>query len=169
MEQKPNETENNTSTDWLKYVQPMLGALTLLGAGIGGTLHFILEGRGYPEFQLFVLGLVGLFILCVSLITAFLFSGLIAAWTGTAHRKETVRWKKWLVSIGGFFLVAYFFAYALIIFLMVQNYVNLNKVSLLESIRRDLDQQETVLIAPENPAGLTSEHPLPVAPTSEDP
>lgn len=142
MNKHNSKTEKNTAPDWLKFVQPILGALTLIGAAIGGTLHFLLEGRGYPEFQLFVLALVGLFIFVVAFFAALMFSAFVAAWTGKTQREETAAWKKWVRISGGGLVAIYFFTYAMVILLLIDRFVGEGPISLIESIRADLSHQE---------------------------
>jgi len=42
---------------WLPFVQTLLATCALVGAGIGGMLHFLNAGEGHPAYQIFVLRL----------------------------------------------------------------------------------------------------------------
>lgn len=50
-----NKPERDAPVEWLPFVHATLGTCTLIGAGIGGMLHFLNVGEGHPEYQMFVL------------------------------------------------------------------------------------------------------------------
>ncbi|QCL95754.1 hypothetical protein [Agrobacterium tumefaciens] len=50
-----NNKTGNAQTEWLPVIHATLGTCTLIGAGIGGMLHFLNVGEGHPEYQMFVL------------------------------------------------------------------------------------------------------------------
>ncbi|CAD0217317.1 hypothetical protein EN41_05315 [Agrobacterium tumefaciens] len=54
---KQQTSEHRESMRWQPFVQTLLATCALVGAGIGGMLHFLNVGEGHPAYQIFVLRL----------------------------------------------------------------------------------------------------------------
>ena len=100
MEKKPNDDKPaDQKPRWLPFVQPILATMTLLGAGVGGMLHFLNAGEGSPEYQMFVLRVSSFIILLLYFFLMLLTMGMIASESGKEESKREGKYAKFGIRV----------------------------------------------------------------------
>lgn len=90
--------------DWMPIIHAILGTVTLMGAGIGGMLHFLNTGEGHPEYQMFVMRISAFVLILIFFFLILATMAMFAIESGKLDRKHTDR-KYVKISIRGLTLV----------------------------------------------------------------
>jgi len=128
---------------WLSLVYPVIAVLGLLGAAVGGMLHYLNPGDGSPEYRLFVMHVSAFVLLFFFLLLFVLVMAMIPVVAGIEESKTKRASTKFLIrsSATAYMIMAGFCAF--VIFELINVVAERGISQYIDSIKAEISMART--------------------------